>query len=66
MNIFLSINKKRAIIFSALSLLGLMFVISMITFIAPMAHKENLTPLVIIDPGHGGEDGVAVGHNGIV
>jgi len=31
-----------------------------------MAHKENLTPLVIIDPGHGGEDGGAVGHDGIV
>lgn len=66
MNIFLSINKKRAIIFSALSLLGFIFVIATITFVAPMAHKENLSPLVIIDPGHGGEDGGAVGHNGIV
>lgn len=64
MNIILA--KKNTIIFSILSLLSFVLIVALITFVSPMAHKENLTPLVIIDPGHGGEDGGAVGHDGIV
>ena len=64
MNIILA--KKNTIIFSILSLLSFVFIVALITFVSPMAHKENLSPLVIIDPGHGGEDGGAVGHDGII
>lgn len=64
MNIILT--KKRTIILFLLSFFGFIFTIAIITFVSPMAHKENLSPLIIIDPGHGGEDGGAVGHNGIV
>ncbi|MCL2311550.1 MAG: N-acetylmuramoyl-L-alanine amidase [Firmicutes bacterium] len=64
MKIFVA--KKRTIIFIGLSFFCFISLIAFITFIAPYAAKENLCPLVIIDPGHGGEDGGAVGHDGIV
>lgn len=64
MNIILT--KKSTIIALIISFFGFILLIFFISFVSPNAHKENLNPLVIIDPGHGGEDGGAVGHDGIV
>lgn len=64
MNIFLT--KKSTIIYFIILFFGFIFTIVFITFVAPRAQKKILSPLVIIDPGHGGEDGGAVGHDGIV
>ncbi len=64
MNIFLM--KKNTIIFLIASFFCSIFTIALITFVTPSAHNRNINHLVIIDPGHGGEDGGAVGCDGIV
>lgn len=64
MNVILA--KKSTIIFTIVSFLCFIFLIVFITFVTPKACKEYSNPMIIIDPGHGGEDGGAVGHNGIV
>ena len=64
MNIFLT--KKSTIIISISALFCSMFLISLITFVTSNAQKRNLNHLVIIDPGHGGEDGGAIGCDGVV
>lgn len=64
MNIFLT--KKSTIIVSIFAFFCSIFLISIITFVTSNAQKQNLNHLVIIDPGHGGEDGGAIGHDGVV
>ena len=63
MKIFIA--KGRTIIFTSISLCIFLFFVSLVTFLSTKAHRDNLNPLVIIDPGHGGEDGGASG-NGII
>lgn len=60
------IAKKNTIIFTIVSCCIFMFLIALLTFTIPKAYNVNLPPLVIIDPGHGGEDGGAVGKSGVV
>ena len=64
MKIFIA--KGRTIIFTSISLCIFLFFVSLVTFLSTKAHRDNLNPLVIIDPGHGGEDGGAVGKNGTI
>ena len=65
-NLKVFVAKKKTIIFTSVSLCIFMFLVAIVTFVSPKAYKNNLSPLVIIDPGHGGEDGGAVGKNGTV
>ena len=60
------IAKKNTIVFTIVSLCIFMFLIALLTFTIPKAYNSELDPLVIIDPGHGGEDGGAVGKSGVV
>lgn len=60
------VTKGKTIAFTSISLCIFLFFVSLITFLSIKAHRDNLNPLVIIDPGHGGEDGGAVGKNGTV
>ena len=64
MNIFLT--KKSTIIMSFVAFFCSIFLIAIVSFITSNAQNHNLNQLVIIDPGHGGEDGGAIGCNGIV